>query len=84
MQSFQNELRDLLANGWIVELGDIGYFSVSLQGPPVMKKKDVHAQSISLKKYQFQGRQTVQERSGPTNETGARSIVHAPSRERTQ
>ncbi len=42
MQSFQNELRDLLANGWIVELGDIGYFSVSLQGPPVMKKKDVH------------------------------------------
>lgn len=26
MQSFQNELRDLLANGWIVELGDIGYF----------------------------------------------------------
>ena len=28
MQSFQNELRDLLANGWNVELGDIGYFSV--------------------------------------------------------
>ena len=28
---FQNELRDLIANGWIVELGDIGYFSVSLK-----------------------------------------------------
>ena len=42
MQSFQNELRDLLANGWIVELGDIGFFSVSLQGPPVMNKKEVH------------------------------------------
>ena len=27
MQSFQNELKDLLANGWIVELGEIGYFS---------------------------------------------------------
>ena len=53
MQSFQNELRDLLANGWIIELGDIGYFSVSLQGPPVMKKKDVHAQSISLKNINF-------------------------------
>lgn len=39
MQSFQNELRDLIANGWIVELGDIGYFSVSLKGPRVMKKK---------------------------------------------
>ena len=30
MQSFQNELRDLIANGWIVELGDIGYFSVQI------------------------------------------------------
>lgn len=53
MQSFQNELRDLLANGWIVELGDIGFFSVSLQGPPVMNKKDVHAQSIKLKNVNF-------------------------------
>ena len=51
MQSFQNELKDLLANGWIVELGEIGYFSVSLQGPPVMHKKDVRAQSIKIKKY---------------------------------
>lgn len=53
MQSFQNELRDLLANGWIVELGDIGYFSVSLQGPPAMKKEEVHAQSIKLKNINF-------------------------------
>ena len=53
MQSFQNELRDLLANGWIVELGDIGYFSVSLQGPPEKKKKEVQAQSISLKNNKF-------------------------------
>lgn len=53
MLSFQNELRDLLAGGWIVELGDIGYFSVSLQGPPVMKKEEVHAQSIKLKNINF-------------------------------
>ena len=53
MQSFQNELRDLLANGWVVELGDIGYFSVSLQGPPVMKKEEIHAQSIKLKNINF-------------------------------
>lgn len=53
MQSFQNELRDLLSNGWIVEMGDIGHFSVSLQGPPVMNKKDVHAQSIKLKNINF-------------------------------
>ena len=53
MQSFQNELRDLLANGWNVELGDIGYFSVSLQGPPIMKKEEVRAQSIKLKNINF-------------------------------
>lgn len=53
MQSFQNELKDLLTNGWIVELGEIGYFSVSLQGPPVMHKKDVRAQSIKLKNINY-------------------------------
>ena len=53
MQSFQNELKDLLANGWIVELGEIGYFSVSLQGPPVMHKKDVRAHSIKLKNINY-------------------------------
>ncbi|MDD3039325.1 DNA-binding protein [Bacteroides sp.] len=53
LQSFQNELRDLLAEGWIVEVGDMGYFSVSLQGPPVMKKSDVRAQSIQLKNINF-------------------------------
>ena len=53
MQSFQNELKDLLANGWIVELGEIGYFSVSLQGPPVMHKKDVRAQPIKLKNINY-------------------------------
>ena len=64
MQSFQNELRDLLANGWIVELGDIGYFSVSLQGPPVMKKKDVHAQSISLKNINFRAGKQFKKEEG--------------------
>lgn len=53
MQSFQDELRDLLAEGWIVEMGDIGYFSVSLQGPPIMGKKEVHAQSIKLKNINY-------------------------------
>ena len=38
MQSFQDELRDLLADGWIVEMGEMGYFSVSLQGPPATNK----------------------------------------------
>lgn len=53
LQSFQSELYDLLATGWNVELGDIGYFSVSLQGPPVMNKKEVHAQSIRFRNINF-------------------------------
>lgn len=50
---FSKELRDLLANGWIVELGDIGYFSVSLQGPPVMKKKMYTHNPSALKNINF-------------------------------
>lgn len=53
MQSFHNELRDLLANGWNVEMGDIGYFSASLHCPPVMDKKELRASSVSLKSVNF-------------------------------
>ncbi|WP_455587459.1 HU family DNA-binding protein [Bacteroides sp.] len=53
MESFQNELCDLLASGWNVELGDIGYFSASLQCPPVMDPKEIRANSINLKNINF-------------------------------
>lgn len=53
MESFQNELYDLLANGWNVELGDIGFFSVSIKGPKVMTKKEVHSQSIHFRNINF-------------------------------
>lgn len=53
MEAFQNEMKDLLADGWIVEMGDMGYFSVSLQGPPVMDKKEVRAASVKLKNITF-------------------------------
>lgn len=49
LEAFQDELAEALANGWKVELGDIGFFSISLKGKAVMNKKEVHAQSISLK-----------------------------------
>lgn len=53
LESFQNELYDLLADGWNVELGELGFFSVSLQGPPIMEKKEVHSQSIRFKGINF-------------------------------
>lgn len=53
MESFQTELRDLLANGWNVELGNIGYFSASLKCPPIMNKKEIRSTSVSLKNINF-------------------------------
>ena len=53
MDAFQSELMDLLANGWNVSMGDIGYFSLSLEGPKVMNKNEVRAYSIDLKNVNF-------------------------------
>lgn len=39
MEAFANETRDLLADGWNVEMGNFGFFSTSLQCPPVKDKK---------------------------------------------
>lgn len=33
MAGFMDELRDCLANGWTVELGELGYFTPSLKLP---------------------------------------------------
>lgn len=53
MESFCLELRDLLADGWQVEFGELGYFSGSLQSPPVNEKKEIRAGSIQLKNINF-------------------------------
>lgn len=49
MAAFMDELRDCLANGWTVELGELGYFTPSLKCRPVMDKKELRAASISLR-----------------------------------
>ena len=41
MEAFANEARDLLADGWNVEMGNFGFFSTSLQCPPVKDKKEI-------------------------------------------
>ncbi|HJD75328.1 MAG TPA: DNA-binding protein [Bacteroides reticulotermitis] len=53
MEAFANETCDLLANGWNVELGKLGFFSASLQCPPVYDKKKVRASSVKLKSINF-------------------------------
>jgi len=51
--AFANEARDLLADGWNVEMGNFGFFSTSLQCPPVKDKKEIRAASVQMKNINF-------------------------------
>ena len=54
MASFMDELRDCLADGWTVELGDLGYFTPSLSCQrDVMEKKELRATSVDLRGLNF-------------------------------
>ena len=49
MEAFSNEARDLLAEGWTVEMGNFGFLTTSLQCPPVNNKKEVRSTSVKMK-----------------------------------
>ena len=54
IEAISKELRHLLLKGFSVELGDIGYFSLSLSvDKKVMDPKDVRSPSVSLKDINF-------------------------------
>lgn len=49
LQAITDELQRWLADGWTVELGELGYFSLSLRcDRPVMEKKEIRSPSIHL------------------------------------
>lgn len=49
MQAITDELHDWLKEGWIVEVGELGHFSLSLKSDhPVMKREEIHSPSIQL------------------------------------
>ena len=58
MEAFANEARDLLADGWNVEMGNFGFFSTSLQCPPVKDKKEIRAASVQMKNINFRAEQS--------------------------
>lgn len=64
MEAFSNEARDLLAEGWSVELGNFGFFSTSLQCPPVNNKKDIRATSIKMKNVNFRASRSFKKEVG--------------------
>lgn len=54
MSAFMDELRDCLANGWTVELGELGYFTPSLScRREIMDKKELRAASVALRGLNF-------------------------------
>ena len=54
IEAISKELRHLLLKGFSVELGDIGYFSLSLSvDKKVMAPKDLRSPSVSLKDINF-------------------------------
>lgn len=54
IEAISKELRHLLLKGFSVELGDIGYFSLSLSvDKKVMDSKDLRSPSVSLKDINF-------------------------------
>lgn len=54
MASFMDELRDCLADGWTVELGELGYFTPSLScRREVMEKNELRAASVALRGLNF-------------------------------
>lgn len=49
LQAVSDELQHWLSQGWIVEVGELGYFSLSLKcDRPVMEKKEIRSPSIHL------------------------------------
>lgn len=54
MSAFMDELRDCLASGWTVELGELGYFTPSLScRREIMDKKELRAASVALRGLNF-------------------------------
>lgn len=51
LQAITDELRYWLKQGWTVEVGELGHFSLSLKcNRPVMEKKEIRSPSIHLNK----------------------------------
>lgn len=65
-QGFMDELRDCLANGWTVELGELGYFTPSLSCTrQATDKKELRAASIALRGLNFRlGREFYKDLKG--------------------
>lgn len=59
VEAITSELQNLLSRGYIVEFGDLGFFSVSLKvNHQVMERKDLRAPSVGLKNIHLKAHKT--------------------------
>lgn len=85
-----DELADLLGHGYIVELGELGHFSISLKcTQKVMNKKDIRAESIRFdnvhlrtsKEFKLKVRRSMQlERAEKSGHTVRKNILSVEQR----
>lgn len=62
LQLLQDLIADYLTAGNNVELDGIGTFSISLQGRPVMDKKEIRSESIHFKDVKFRSSKKLRDR----------------------
>ncbi len=53
LEATMNALVFYLRHGYIVEVGDLGFFSLKLSSRPVTNPKEIHAQSVSVANVNF-------------------------------
>ena len=76
MSAFMDELRDCLADGWTVELGELGYFTPSLSCQrEVMEKKELRAASVRLRGLNFRVSKEFYKELDKKDAVGAPSTV---------
>ena len=82
MAGFMDELRDCLANGWTVELGELGYFTPSLSCTrQATDKKELRAASIALRGLNFRlGREFYKDLKGKIQLERCPQSASAPMR----
>ncbi|WP_321333312.1 HU family DNA-binding protein [uncultured Bacteroides sp.] len=61
--SLSNKIAHYLADGYHVELGDMGFFSASLKARPVMDKKEIRSNSIYFDNVNFRASSQFRKKS---------------------
>ncbi|MDR1880895.1 MAG: HU family DNA-binding protein [Tannerellaceae bacterium] len=76
LQLLQDALVDHLMFGFNVELEGIGTFTISLQSPPVMNKKQIRSESVFFKDVKFHASKELKDRLKTMH------VFRAPERQR--